>query len=330
MSSTRRKQAAEQADQMIKDNARRAAGADSASAQSEEAPSAQGDQDTLQQEQQEGSESAESTQEEEVGSEAREQPREETAEYWKHKFKSLDGIIRQRDQTIEQMRDMLASMQQSMQQMSESQQAQAQQPTKQLVTKEDEDAFGADLVEFMQRVAQQALSNAKEELRSEFSGLSSEVSKVTKTVQATAQERFEAALDKHADGWRELDRDQAFIDWLKASPTRQQHWALSINNLDALAAAEMFQTYKLLNDQAAAERNAPRNKRKAELERQVAPGKSRSTTTGKEAEGEPKRWTASEISHAFENRKSYGAQEWAATEREIFKAQAEGRVDYSK
>lgn len=341
MSSQRRKQEAQKADQLIQEQAELAAqqaqtppadppedpeadkqAADGADAGNKgEQPGEGGEQHTA------ASESSASGEEEGT-------PREDTAEYWKHKFKSLDGILRQRDGQIEQMRDMLASMQQSMQHMSQSQQqapAQTQESnSKPLVTKEDEDAFGADLVDLVTRAAKQAIAPLREELRNEYNTLSSDVSKVNDTVKQTAQEKFESKLDEKAEGWRELDSDPAFIEWLRASRTRNQHWALAVQNLDHEAVAEMFDTYKLLNKQADAEREAPRNKRKQELQNQVAPGKSKSTSKPNQDAGEPKTWTASEIARTFDNRKSYGPKEWAALEREIFDAQANGRVDYSK
>ena len=73
--------------------------------------------------------------------------------------------------------------------------------------------------------------------------------------------------------------------------------------------------------------------RVAELEKQVAPGKSRSTQTPSAAVTTDERiWTRSEIAQAYsDNSKGkYTPEEWAPLEREIAAAQANERVDYSK
>lgn len=334
MSTAKRKQEAQKADEMIKQFAERGqepsdaeAASDPAGAEeSQEALQDQGETPTGEDQGQE-----ELPDDQATGQETpTETPREETADYWRHKFKSLDGILRRKDTELEQMRDMLAAMQQSMQNLEQSQASKKPETEEQLVTKEDEQTFGSDLVDLVRRVAQDTVRSLKGELRQEFRGLESQVHEVSNTVQLTAKERFEQKLDAHDPSWRQLDSDPKFIEWLQASPTRAREWATAVKALDHEAVAEKFDTYKLLTQQAREREEAPKNERRKQLERQVAPGKSRSVAPERTGDSDKKTWTSSEIARTFSERKKYSPQEWAKLEREIFAAQQEGRVDYSR
>lgn len=335
MSTAKRKQDAQKADEMIRQFSEQ-----SAASEAEQGAAPEGQENAQEVLQDQGAEPTGEDQGREAEQEGQahsgqedgaQQPREETADYWRHKFKSLDGILRRKDTEIEQMRDMLAAMQQSMHNLEQNQTAaKAEESNKPLVSKEDEDTFGSDLVDLVRRVTQDTVAQLKGELRNEFQGLQSQVQEVSQNVQMTAKERFEQKLDAHDPSWRKLDSDPQFIDWLRDSPTRAREWAAAVQALDHVAVAEKFDTYKLLKQQSREREEAPRNAKRQQLEKQVAPGKSRSVASEHTAADDKKAWTSSEIARAFSERKKYPPQEWAKIERDIFAAQAEGRVDYSR
>lgn len=338
MSTAKRKQEAQKADEMIKQFSDQNAAASDAeqgvedgAGGAQEALQDQGASQTGEDQGQDGAPADPAP----SGQEApQELPREETADYWRHKFKSLDGILRRKDTELDQMRDMLAAMQQSVQNIEQSQNARQPEPETPLVTKDDEQTFGSDLVDMVRRAAQDTVRSLKgelmETLSNEYRGLKDQVHEVSNSVQLTAKERFEQKLDDHDPSWRKLDSDPQFIEWLQASPTRAREWASAVKALDHEAVAEKFDTYKLLTQQKRDREEAPKNDKRRQLEKQVAPGKSRSVPSEQPDPDDRKTWTSSDIARAFSERKKYSPQEWAKMEREIFAAQQEGRVDYSR
>jgi hypothetical protein len=96
---------------------------------------------------------------------------------------------------------------------------------------------------------------------------------------------------------------------------------------DAVGTADYFNMFAKLNglDQPPAG-----DKRKQQLEKQLSPGKARSSAPTAASTPEEKIWTRSEIADLYSNKRKYSAEEFAKLEREVSRAMASDRVDYSR
>jgi len=249
----------------------------------------------------------------------------EQAELWEQRYRSLDGMIKSRDRQIQQLHDLLAGMQQVSQQKPTEEDSAAP-----ILTKKDEEDFGAELVDMARRAAREEFRNLKADIANEINELRGNLSNVAQVTQTTVQDRFESQLDDLTDKrWQSLDTDPKFIEWLKARPARQKTFIAGVQEQDATTVADFFNEYAALANQPREQAEAPKDTRKAELEKQIAPGKSKSVGSPDSQAGGKKTWTRTEIAQAYANKKQYKADEFQQMERDIAIAQREGRVNYA-
>lgn len=327
MSVTRIKEAAQQADDMITELARQkqegAPEQTSANDEAEGGDSAAGDdQGTTEEEvgvqqgggSQEGVDTAGSSEFDELKQEL---------ETERQRYRSLQGMIRKRDEQINQLHELLSGMQQAKETTPQGEQAQAQA----LLTNEDSQNFGEDMVDMARRAARQemqAVQQQLDEIRQQIKG-------VSQTTEQFTEQSFEQQLDSLTESkWRHLDSDPLFIEWLGASRYRQAIFQQAVNQRDAPTVADTFNEYVREQTRQTEEQDAPKRERREQLRKQVAPGKSRSTSTSNQGEGEQKKWTRSEIASVYANSKQYSKEEFDRLDREIAAAQKEGRVDFSR
>jgi hypothetical protein len=251
-------------------------------------------------------------------------PREE-AELWEQRYRSLDGIIKSRDRQIQQLHDLIAGMQQ----VSQQKPAESTSETP-ILTKKDEEDFGAELVDMARRAAREEFRALKAEFNKDIDELRGTLTNVSEVTQLTVQDRFEMQLDDLTKKqWRVLDTDMKFIEWLKARPARQKTFIAGVQEQDATTVADFFNEYAALANQHREQAEEPKKTRSAELEKQIAPGKSKSVGAPDSQAGGKKTWTRTEIAQAYANKKQYKADEFQQIERDIATAQREGRVNYA-
>lgn len=253
------------------------------------------------------------------------------AERQEQRYRSLDGMIQARDRQIQQLHELLAGLQAQQTQSNKEGQDHHEAPSSDpLITKEDETAFGDDLVDMTRRAAREEINTFSQSLQRQFDELRNELKGISQTANASAAETFNSKLDKKAPKWRELDEDPRFMEWLDQSSARKQVFVKAASSKDANTVADFFNEFARLVDAATAERDAPAQNRKQELERQVAPGKARKTPTPESRSDDKKVWKRSEIVSTYANKRQYSADEFAKLEREIAAAQREGRVDLNR
>ena len=143
--------------------------------------------------------------------------------------------------------------------------------------------------------------------------------------QQTQQERFFAALAQRVPDWREIDSSPEFIEWLQSSRARVSLVKEGMANFDVDAIADIFEQYKALTGKGQTQATAEPARN---LERKVAPSRGKSPTPP--ASTEKRIWTRSEIAQVFRDRRKYSQKEFDALQREIFSAQREGRVDFTR
>lgn len=239
------------------------------------------------------------------------------------RYRSLQGMIRKKDEQLSQLHELIAGMQQA--QTKAEPQSGAEQDT--LLTAADSQAFGDDLVDMARRAARQEAHSLQQQLDE----IKQQIQGVSKTTKDIVDQSFDSKLDDLTENkWRTLDSDPLFITWLGESRYRQGVFQQAVQNQDAATVADFFNQYAKEQTQQDEQREAPRNKRREQLQKQVAPGKSRSTNASTAEANEPKEWTRSEIASVYANSKQYSKEEFDKLERDITAAQKAGRVDFSR
>jgi hypothetical protein len=143
---------------------------------------------------------------------------------------------------------------------------------------------------------------------------------------------FWSELSNEVPDWREINATQDFHNWLLevdplSGPNRQTYLDIAQNQLDARRVAGFFKTWQAQNSGTVAQ--SPRNVAASQLEKQIAPGRGRtsaSTTTATDT----KTYTRTDVAKFFDDvRKGLykgREQERDRIERDIFAAQGAGRI----
>ena len=239
---------------------------------------------------------------------------------WEQRYRSLDGMIQARDRQIEQLHQLLASMQHAQ----AAPEAPAKQDKAKLVGKEDEDAFGADLVDLARRVAREESGAYVAKLEGTIAELQQQLKGVAQTTAVTVQDRFENRLAAAVPNWKAVDGDPKFIEWLQSNATRMKVFSEAARNQDVDGVAYFYKEYP----------GAQKTEKQVvdpRLAKQVAPGKSKAVVPAAANPAEKKTWTRSEIAQFYaDGKKRFSQEDYVKLERDLFAAQKEGRVDYTR
>ena len=246
------------------------------------------------------------------------------------RWKVLQGMIDKKDSEIEQMRQLFAQMQSAPQ--AEDQGVKADK----LDFSKESDEFGADWVAAIERVAsavadrkiQLALSQFKPQ---SFQKLESDVAAVQKSVADSAYDRFTSNLTSKVADWEQLNTDPGFLGWLNqidefVGVDRLTLLRDAFNKADAGRVARFFNAYK---DEAGLNKQAePAPQQTADVKKFVAPGKSSRSNAAKVESGSSKQWSRADISRLYDDkmRGRISQAVFEEQERDLFKAQREGRV----
>lgn len=212
----------------------------------------------------------------------------------------------------------------------------------QLVTDQDAEAFGTDLIDLARRVAkeqfserEQALMGQIEELKQRLTTQDQRLGTVAQTQVATAQERFYAALDSSLAQWEQIQATPECQEWLKSRvPGTRTTWndalLAAADEHDAARAMEVFNTFLALHpklDPRKSKETPPEPSRNEQLQRQVAPAKSGNASAppaGKKVYSAAE-W-GSEMDRVVRMNKARQYDDATALENELNAALAEGRV----
>jgi hypothetical protein len=264
------------------------------------------------------------------------------------KYRTLQGMYnaevprlhqqnREMTQRVQQMEQLLASL--SAQQ-SQQQQSQASPVVDKLVTDKDVEEYGESL-DVMRKVSReelipvaQRLAQIEQMLRQVQANVVPQVQAVAQRQQVSAEQQFWAELAAAVPDFQRINGNEAFQSWLlEADPltgiTRQTYLDDAQRSLDARRVANFFRAWLEITGQATVAQSTGRVAAGPELEKQVAPGRSRSggaaTSTGK-----AKVYTPDDIKNFFNDVRSgkYKGreQERDRIERDIFSAQRENRI----
>lgn len=266
----------------------------------------------------------------------------ENSETYAQRWRSLQGsynaTVRQKselEQRVQQMEQLLATLSQS-QTTAPAQPEQEQAPPR-YITDQEVDEYG-ESIDVMRKVSREELVPVAQRL-AQIEGLLQQmqatvvpqVQAVSQRQQVTAEQQFWSDLTSYVPDWREVNDNEAFQSWLlEVDPltgvNRQTHLEDAQRSLDAHRVSAFFRTWLESTGQATVAQSTP--KPAAQLEKQVAPGRSRGA--GTTATKQPKTYTPDDIKKFFDEVRSgkYKGreQERDRIERDIFAAQREGRI----
>lgn len=254
---------------------------------------------------------------------------------WENKYHTLKGMYDAEVPRLHnQVRDLQAQMQEVMAAKAEAdaRAAQAsQEPVKSLITEQDKEAFGTDLIDLIERATESKVATFKtreNELVNEINQLKSQLGNVSERQVVSDQDRFVFGLGQKVSDWEQLNTDAGFLAWLsEVDPVyglpRQMALSNAYNALDVDRVANIFNTYKASIAPKQVEKQP-----KPSLQSQVAPTRSRATSAPTATDANQKFWTSDEIENFYtEWRRGFLENDEAARlEKEIHAAIAEGRV----
>ena len=246
------------------------------------------------------------------------------AEAAEQRWKVLQGMIDKKDGEIETLRALLA-------QISSNPQTTAEDKPQNLLTSNDVDSFGDDLIDLVKRGS---LSVLQSELPKFFNDINARLAKLEGSVQGVeqvtaknAQDMFFEALQSKVPDWQTLNTDQGFLGWLNeedqfTGASRIELLQHAFGKQDVNRTATFFLEYKRLF--AAPEASEPKENKVAKL---VSPGKTKAASARVDT-GSKRTWTRAEIGKLYSDKREgrISAKQFEEFERDIFAAQADGRI----
>ena len=256
------------------------------------------------------------------------------------RWRVAQGMIEKKDEQIDSMRALLAQLQNAQKAAPKEPEPQ---PQVKRVKPSDVEDYGADMVDFVSRVAADAASEAiaafSKTLDSRLGNLTSQVESASSTVQDTAQQTFYSRLDALVPDWGRLNDDPAFLNWIDeteplAGKTRRALLEEAAAALDASRTAKFFLAYQQgvavqsaqVPEVATPSEEQPTAPARPSLESLASPGKSKVSAQRPSSEG--RIWEPGEITKLYADRrkKRISQEEFEKLERDIYKAQKEGRI----
>lgn len=253
---------------------------------------------------------------------------------WEHKYRTLQLKY---DNEVPRYAADLRELRQQVQELSRELQLARTEPkpptapeTPPMVSEQDREAFGEDLVNLQERIARSVaapLERHIQELTQRLSKYEATADSVVTQQAQTAEARYFDRLEAAVPNWAQVNEDENWVEWLKgrypgAGMSRQEQLNLARERLDLNATVEMFRAYEELT--------APRKpaNQNQELNRQVAPPKSRASSTVASDQSSTRIWTQAEIAAAMDPRRlrDMTPEQVERVVSEIDAAAAEGRV----
>jgi hypothetical protein len=277
---------------------------------------------------------SEELQESDAREEAEEPAQQENEETTTQKYRTLQGMynaeVPRLHQQNRELQQRLASMEQLMATMSS-------QPTKPatkeaLVTQQDIDDYG-DSIEMMRKVAREefgAYLGKINTIEKSITQVVPQVQTIAQQQRLSAEQQFWADLASTVPNFRQINDNKQFQKWLlEVDPLtgikRQTYLEDAQRSLDARRVASFFITWLSQNPQKS---NKSTNSQRSQLETQIAPGRSRSSSGNNV--NEPRTYTPKDISTFFADvrmgKYKGKEQERDRIERDIFAAQKDGRI----
>jgi hypothetical protein len=269
---------------------------------------------------------------------------------WEAKYRTLQGKydaeVPRLHQDVRQLNAQLGSMQQLLASLNSQPNVQAQSHPQQpaqpsapkLVSDKDIQDYGADTIDLVRRVVREevapVLGQVREQLNQFGARFNTQVQNVAARQNLTADEMFFARLDQMLPDWKVVNGDTKFHAWLSeidpmTGIARQVYLDDARRSLDVMRVINIFNQYKSATPRSEPA-STPKPNPASELEKQIAPGRSRSDAAPVTSTAQKRSYTPAEISQFYDDvlRGKYKTrkQEMEQIERDIFAAQRENRI----
>lgn len=280
-------------------------------------------------------------------------------EDWKQKYSVLKGKY---DAEVPRMADDIRELKQMLQQSREEsikthaklealsqRPAEKSQPAAPLVTAEEIDQFGPDLIDVVERVAKQAVAPYVDQKFNEVSStvkqVNESVANSQKSMAELARERLYSALDNKVADWETINKEPAFLEWLKgedgfSGQPRGATLRAAFERNDAERVVKFFKSFQaenaVGNDDPGSDAPVAETQQESRpnLDNLVAPGTPKTGSTDAQKESGKRVWTQKDIAGFTQWKNEFIRQrpnaelpeEMVAAERDLYKAQREGRI----
>jgi hypothetical protein len=257
----------------------------------------------------------------------------DVSDTWEQRYRSLQGklnnIIGQRDRQVEQLTQQVTHLTQMM--YAATPPAPAPAPEPELVTQQDVDTFGGDLLDLIGRKAKESLKAELNARDAKIRELEGRLAYQGEQVAVSAGDRFWNRLAQLVPDYKAINSDQGWLSWLgQVDPltgaTRQQLLDAAAKALDADRTAAIFTTFK-----SSQPVETPTESPAQALQRQVAPSKTGGSAATPPAPSQANKvWTNKEIQQVYDRarRRELSADEFTRLENDINRAMQERRIRY--
>lgn len=277
---------------------------------------------------------SEEVQESDTREETEELVNQESEETAIQKYRTLQGMYNAEVPRLHQQNRELQQRLSSMEQLMATMSAQPTKPANKeaLVTQQDIDDYG-DSIEMMRKVAREEFSaylNKINTIEKSITQVVPQVQTIAQQQRLSSEQQFWADLASAVPNFRQVNDNKQFQKWLlEVDPLtgikRQTYLEDAQRSLDARRVSSFFITWLGQNSQKS---NKPTNSQRSQLEAQIAPGRSRSSSGN--SVNEPRTYTPQDISNFFSDvrmgKYKGKEQERDRIERDIFAAQKDGRI----
>ena len=257
-------------------------------------------------------------------------------ETWEQKYHTLKGKFdAEVPRLYAQVREMNGQISQLTADLATAKAVQAQPvpaSTPSLITEQDKEAFGPDLIDLIERATEAKLAGSRQTeatLLAEIAELKGKLGNVTERQVVSDKDRYESALTTSVPDWQALNVDQGFLNWLaEVDPVYGMPRQYALNNayeaLDAARTAAIFNQYKKSVTPPAQSTN------RADLQRQVAPTRSRTSPAPTNPNVDKRIYNQQDIDAFYSEwrRGLIDEAEAVQIEKDIHAATVEGRIRY--
>jgi len=267
-----------------------------------------------------------------------------TGDDWQQKFQTLQGKY---NAEVPQLRNQVANLQRQIEDLKaapsptpEPPPAAAPPPEIKLITDEDTETYGDDLIDLMRRISRETDAGERAKLTGEIADLRKQMAAQATQVETVAgaatderRAKYFTDLGKAVANYDEVDNSQAWKDWLMQTDefsglVRNEILQTAYFNFDVERTAKVFNQF-IAGATPEPPPPPPPVDPQEELREQVSPGQTKATTVLTPDDGK-KVWSIAEMDTFYKDyaRGDYRGrlEEVARIEAEIDRALAEGRV----
>lgn len=178
-------------------------------------------------------------------------------EQWNHYAQSMEGRLRKSTELLSSMQEQVATLGDEVQRSQRvlQQPRQPDKPPAPLLTAQDEETFGRDMIDFARRAALDAVQPVVTDLRKQNQALQ-------QRLQKTAASGIEGQLDASVPNWRDINYSSSFKAWLRLRDVYSRRVRQDLLNDayaagDAASVAAFFRGYLSENPTAQGELDNP-------------------------------------------------------------------------